>query len=429
MRFKSFEYFVARKLSERKTNSFIAKIIRIAQMVIGLCLAVMLIGSSIIHGFKHDITEKVFGFWGHIHIMDAQMHLNRDQVPISLDQTFYPDIEQLSEVVFDDFRFDPPRKLKTKGGIKKIQSFALLPGIIERKTSMEGLIFKGIGADYDWDFLRKYIKQGDILDLTDSTAARSILISEQTAKRLGLKVDELIVVHFIISGKQFKRRFLIKGIYKTGLEEYDKKYAIIDIQIIRDLLDWNADQVGGFEIILDNLDDLDYFGEYLYAEVLPPNLFSETLKQKAPQIFEWIEMQNINELVLLVLMAIVALINMVTVMMIIILERTKMIGTLKALGARNWTIRKIFLYKAGLIIGYSLIIGNVLALVLCLTQRYTRFLKLNEADYYISYVPIRIDIPWWIGLNVLTLVTILLFMLIPSYLVSKIDPVKALRFS
>ncbi len=428
MGFKSFEYFIASKLSEQKSGSFIAKIIRIAQIVIGLCLAVMLIGGSIIQGFKHDITEKVFGFWGHIHIMDARMNINADQVPFNKNQNFYPAIENEGPITFLDYRYDPPKRTKTKGGVRKIQSYALLPGIIDQKNTLEGIIFKGIDQDYDWDFLKNYIKSGTILDLSTADANREMLISVQTAKRLNLDVKDKVIVHFIVNGQQYKRRFTIKGIYKTGLEEFDKKYAIIHISIIRDLLQWTDDQIGGFELILDDLDDLERYNEYLYAEQLPPNLFSETLRQKAPQIFEWIEMQNINEIVLLILMGLVALINMVTVMMIIILERTTMIGTLKALGAKNWSIRQIFLFKAGRIIALSLLIGNLLALSLCLIQKYTKLAKLKEADYYISYVPVKIDPLWWFFVNFVIVLVILIFMLIPSYIVSKIDPVKALRF-
>ena len=428
MGYKSFEYFIASKLSERKTNSFIAKIIRIAQIVIGLCLAVMLVGSAIISGFKHDITEKVFGFWGHIHILDAGTHLHQDQIPITKNQSFYKELEDIQQIEFDDYRYDPPKRVQTKGGIKKIQSFALLPGILENKTTMEGLIFKGIDQDYDWSFIQAYITEGTGFVVGDTIVSRSILISEQTARRMELVLGDLIIVHFIVGGKAYKRRFKISGIYKTGLEEYDKKYALIDIGVIRELLHWEADEVGGFEVIIEHLDDLELLNEYLYAEQLPSQLYSETLKQKAPQIFEWIDMQNINEVVLLFLMAVVALINMVTAMLIIILERTRMIGTLKALGARNWSIRKIFMIKAVRIASISLLIGNVIALGICLGQKYTKIIKLNEADYYISYVPIRIDIPWWITVNAATLGVIFLFMLLPSYLVSKIDPVKALRF-
>lgn len=428
MKIRNLEYFIASRLSEKNSGSFVAQIIVIAQVVIGICLAVMIIGSSIINGFKSDITEKVFGFWGHIHITDSRATLNRDIVPISKDQTFYPDLEEVENIKFDDYNYDPPQEVQSKSGVKKIQSFIILPGIINTKTEMEGIFLKGIDDDYDWDFLTTYLKEGRLPDISDTLASRDILLSEQSSKRLGLKVGDDLIVHFVLEKQPLKRKFSVCGLYKTGLEEYDKKYAIIDIKILRDLLKWGDDVVGGFEIVLDDMDDLSLFNEYLYAEHLPPNLYSETLKQKAPEIFGWLEMQNINEYVIIILMIIVALINMITVLLILILERTKMIGTLKSLGATNWSIRKIFLYKATRIIIFSLVIGNIIGIGLCLFQKITKIVHLKEEDYYLSYVPIKLDYLWIIGLNMATVLVILFFLILPTYLISKIDPVKALRF-
>lgn len=225
-----------------------------------------------------------------------------------------------------------------------------------------------------------------------------------------------------------QRRFEVGGIYKTGLEDYDKRFALADIRVIQQLLGWDEDEVGGFEVFLDDLDDLDIYREYLLREVLPVELYAETIRDKDPAIFDWLDLQDINEAVILILMVIVSIINMITALLILILERTTMIGVLKALGASDWTVRKVFLYNAAVIISTGLLIGNILGFSLGALQDHFRVIRLSEADYYLSYAPICWDWPMLAALNAGTLLITLLALLIPSYLVSSVNPVRAIRF-
>ena len=256
-----------------------------------------------------------------------------------------------------------------------------------------------------------------------------ILISQQTASRLRIDTGDSFIVHFIQKGDQLKRRFTVSGIYKTGLEEYDKVFALVDIRQVQRLLGWEADEVGGFEVFLDDLADLPVLTEYLYYEKLPNNLYAETIREKLPEIFEWLELQNINEVVILSLMIVVAIINMITALLILILERTNMVGTLKALGGTNWAIRKVFLYYAAYIVLVGLFWGNLMGIGLCLMQEQFGLIRLSEENYYLTVAPIQLQ--WWsiLIINVGTLIITLVFLILPSYLVSSISPVKAIRFN
>ena len=233
----------------------------------------------------------------------------------------------------------------------------------------------------------------------------------------------------IINSKTNKRDSIeVSGIYKTGLEEYDQKFALVDIRKIQQLLDWEEDQVSGFEVFIDNIDDLDPLADYIYFEQLPNNLYAETIRAKLPEIFEWLDLQDINETVILALMIIVAIINMVTALMILILERTNMIGTLKAIGSTNWSIRKIFLYYAAYIIIIGLFWGNLLGIGLCIMQEKFELIRLSEANYYLSVAPVDLQLWPILMLNLGTLLVTLIFLILPSYLVTSISPVKAIRF-
>ncbi len=244
-----------------------------------------------------------------------------------------------------------------------------------------------------------------------------------------MSVGDKFDIHFVERGQQIKRRFTVSGIYKTGLDEYDRKFALVDIRQIQSLLNWTPEQVSGFEVFVDNLDDLSAISEYIYYEQLPTNLYAETIREKIPEIFEWLDLQNINEAVILSLMIIVAIINMITALLILILERTNMIGILKALGTSNWRIRSVFLYYAAYIVLTGLLFGNLLGLGFCWLQDTFEFIRLDEANYYLSVAPIAINWWWVLALNAGTLGITLVFLILPSYLVSRVDPVKAIRFS
>ncbi len=418
--------FIARRVAAAGQPTFSRLIIRIAIVAVALSIAVMIVATSLIAGFKREISEKIFGFWGHIHITETvQGRPLVESRPISSNQTFYPGLEKVESVSFTS---SAGRSYQSRGGIRQIQAFVLKPGIIKAKEEIEGIILKGVGSDFDWSFLGQYIKEGKPLAQTDSSVSREILISRQTADRLRVGLGDRFTVYFVQKGEQLRRRFTICGIYKTGLEEYDQKFALVDMRVLQQLLDWSPDQVSGFEVYLNELDDLEIMAEYIYFEELPPDLYAETIREKLPEIFEWLDLQDINEAVIIGLMLVVAVINMITALLILILERTNMIGTLKALGSTNWTIRGIFLYYAASIIGLGLLWGNGIGLALCFLQDRFGLIKLDEANYYLSEAPIFVSPYTLILLNLGTLVLTLAFLILPSWLVTRIEPVKAIRF-
>lgn len=439
-------HFIARRVALSEQKTFSRLIIRIAIAAVAISVAVMIVATALIAGFKEEIRAKIFGFWGHIHITEPNItHSLVDLSPIDKNQDFYPNITEVGRIKYFEDRNVLGREFSqeklTNGGIRHIQVFALMPGIIQFKNEIEGIILKGVGPDYDWSFLEKYIQEGRPLDLADSTAingtdsipsnnmSREILISRQTADRLQIGVgDEFIVIFVEEKGSQLKRKFTVAGIYKTGLEEYDRKFALVDIRQIQRLMGWKSDHVSGFEVLLDDIEDLKAFDEYVFYDIIPNDLYSESIRKKTPEIFDWLDLQDVNEVVILGLMITVAIINMMTALLILILERTNMIGTLKALGSSNWDIRKIFLFYAGYIIVMGLFWGNIIGLFICFIQDKFELIQLSEADYYLSVAPVHVNFWTVLILNAGSLLVILLFLIIPSYLITRISPVKAIRF-
>lgn len=429
----NFPSFIAKKVAFSGKKSFSNLIIRFAIITVALSISVMIISTSLMNGFKKEISSKIFGFWGHIHITDADINQSlADTQPILKNQDFYPNLDTIGRIEYIKFveRFgrEVEQPVKTNAGIKKIQVYALMPGIIKTDENLEGIILKGVDRDFDWSFLNDYLVEGAAISLPDSGMSREILISQQTANRLNLNLGDKFRIHFIEKGEELKRQFSVSGIYKTGIGEYDKRFAIVDIRQIQKLRKWNANEITGFEVFLEDISDLDAFDEFIYYDVLPISLYAESIKKKFREIFEWLSLQDINEYVILLLMIAVSIINMITSLLILILERTTMIGILKSLGGTNWAVRKIFLYYAGYIILMGLFWGNLIGLGLCYIQDNFGIIKLSEENYYLKVAPISIDYLKVLALNIGTLIVILISLLIPTYLVSRIDPVKAIRF-
>lgn len=430
------EYFIATRVAQSGKQSFSRLIIRIAIVAIALSVTVMVVATSLIRGFKSEISNKIFGFWGHVHITDTSTAtLTNDEIPVDINQDFYPSIDTIGKVKYREYKelfgYEFENWLvdkETNGGIRHIQVYANKPGIIKSKNDIEGIIVKGIGKDFDWQYLKQFLREGEPLDLQDSTMSREIILSELTANRLNLKIGDSFIIYFVKKESQTPRKFKLKGIYRTGLAEYDKVIALVDIRQIQHLRGWSEDQVGGFEVFLDDIHDMEPLTEHIYLDILPANLFAQSIKDKNRSIFDWLELTNTNERVLIALMLLVAIINMITALLILILERTNMIGIFKALGQTDWNIRKIFLYYAAYIVGIGLLWGNAIGLIICYLQDKFKFIKLSEEDYYLAYAPIEIN--WWviIALNVGTLLITILFLIIPSYLVTRISPIKAIRF-
>ncbi len=431
------ELFIVRKIAFSSRKSFSAFIIRIAVAAVALSLSTMIIATSLVNGFQKEIRNKVLGFWSHLEIVPFSLANSLQEQSIYRYQDFYKDKNLIPEA-------------------RHIQVTALKGGLLKTDDDFEGIVLKGVGDDYDWSNFNPYIKQGDKLQVGTEQSKRDIIISKTTADRLQLKVGDKLVVAFM--GRSIRNRpFKVKGIYETGLDDFDKKYAIVDIGVIQDLNNWGKDSVGGFEIFLkdENLfksrgkayfltvfgallskdaaeamsrDPIEQIGESVYSRINNPKLDVQTIKSMTPGIFDWLDLQTMNELIILTLMIIVAAINMITALLILILERTNMIGIMKALGASNFSIRRIFLYYSAVIIGIGLLIGNVFGIGLCLIQKYFHVIKLQQDSYYLSFAPVEMNWSWIAILNVGTILITIILLILPSILVSRISPVKAIRF-
>jgi len=428
-------HFIAKRIAFSKSKSFTRIIIRIAIAAIAVSLAVMILTTAIITGFKKEIKDKIFGFWGHIHITDSNINRNFELVPIDQSLVCFGEIRSIKQLEFTTnpqvFGFDIAGQeidRATFGGVKSVYPYILMPGLATTKDLLHGVLLKGVGTDYDWSKMESFIIEGQPLKITNDSLSTDLLISKNIANKLFLKVGDKLILSFIREGEEWKKRFSVCGIYNTGLEEYDKRLGLVDIGVLQEVLGWQKHEVQGMEVVLDDIRDLDIMADYMYYEVVPGNLYVESIRAKFPSIFEWLALQDINEKVILQLMLLVAIINMITVLLILILERTQMIGILKSLGATHWQIRKIFVINAGYIIFFGLIFGNILGLSLAFIQKRFQFIRLDEANYYLSTAPISIDFWTVFWLNVTTFGITLVFLIIPTMLVSRITPVKALRF-
>lgn len=431
----NFPNFIARRIAFTDSQSFTKVIIRIAIAAVAISVATMIITSATIEGFKKEIRTKVFGFWGHIHLTDTNINRTFEQVPIEKNPAYLADIMDIGQLeyqapveIFGTEIKGKYRTKETKGGVQRVQPYALAPGILSTKEDIGAIVLKGVDPSFDWQYLPRFIVDGDSLLLSDNEVNKGVVISSNTARLYKLEVGKRFLVSFIKDGEETKKAFKVKGIFNTGLEEYDKVFALVDIRVVQDVLGWSSDEITGFEIFLDDPDDLDIVSEYIYNDILPGRLYAETIMDKFPSIFDWLKLSNINEIVILALMIIVAIINMITILLVFILERTRMIGLLKALGSNDWDIRKIFLYNAGYIILFGLIFGNILGLGFCFLQDHFKFIKLDEANYYLTYAPIWIKWFDWVLINVLTFVVTIAFLIMPTYIISKILPVKTIVF-
>lgn len=400
--------FIAKRITFNSRRTFSKLIVRIAILGIMLGLAVMILAVAIVKGFKSEIREKVRGFSGDIQISKLDLNTSYENSPFLIDQ-------------------DKLKKITSLSGIDYAQAFATKPGIINTNDEVEGVVLKGVDKHYNWNYFKNTLISGRVIDFSDPVKSRSqILISKYTADRLNLNVGDDFLMYFIESSLR-KRKFQIVGIYSLGVEEVDKTFVIGDIDLIRTLNKWGENEVGGYELKLNNFDDLDQVANTVYDNI-DINLKSYTVKEFYPTIFEWLSLLDVNTQVILILMMAVAVINMISALLIMILERTNMIGILKALGSSNWNVRKIFLYNAAYLIGLGLLLGNVLGIGLGLFQDLTHSFTLDQTSYYISFVPVQLEIQDILLLNAGTLIISIIVLLIPSLLVTRISPLKAISF-
>lgn len=408
----NFELFIAKRIIGNKAykSSVSAPIIKIGIAAIAIGIVVMLIAIATGLGLQQKIRDKVVAFNGHIEITNYDTNASDEsQVPISINQEFYPEF-------------------KTIEGIKHIQGVATKFAVIRTETDFEGVIIKGVGADYNWDYFREFLIAGRLPDFTKKRN-EEILISNYLANRLGFNVGDEFQTLFGEALNKIPRimNYEIVGIYNSGFQELDEKYCIADLRHIQRLNKWEADQIGNFEIFIDDFSELEEKSQAVFKEI-PSLLNAIPITQKYRAVFEWIKIFDNNTYGIIAIMIIVAGINMITALLVLILERTQMIGILKSLGSSNWTIRKVFLYNASYLVGLGLLWGNTIGLGLLFIQKYFKLFPLNPDTYYVSEAPVYINWDYILLLNVGTFVACLLMLLIPSIIISKISPVKAIRF-
>jgi len=373
-----------------------------------LGLGVMILSLAIVKGFKQEIREKVRGFAGDIQVVKFDLNNSYENSPFPADPGFV-------------------KKALTNHLITKVMPFATKPGIIKVNNEIEGIELKGVDKNYDWSFLKKNIVTGGVIDFTDTVESKKqLMISQIIANRLNLKTGDKVLMYFVQEPLRV-RQFTIKGIFSTGIEDVDKTYVIGDMSLITRLNNWDPNQIGGYELRVADFNKLKE-ADAAIDDILPQKLKSYTVIDNYPTIFAWLGLLDGNTQVVLILMIMVAVINMISALLIMILERTAMIGMLKALGATNWSIQKVFLYNAFYLIGLGLILGNIFGIGFGFFQYKTHFFKLDQASYYMNFVPIQFSWTDMIFLNIGTLVICLLVMIGPSMLVTKITPVKAIQF-
>jgi len=402
------EYFIAGRVALKSERTFSKLIVRIAIAGVMLSLAVMMLSVAIIKGFKTEIQEKVRGYIGDVRIFKFDLNNSFELSP------FVPEPETINN-------------LKKNPDVEYFQPYATKPAIISANNEVEGINFKGIDKTFHWDYIRKHLVSGTVIDFTDSAkATRQIMISQFTASRLNLKIGDNFIMYFVQDPPR-KRPFKIVGIYNIGVEEIDKNFVLGDLSLIRRLNNWKPDEIGGIEIRIKDFSRLKQTSADIYKD-LEIKLKSESVQEYFPAIFTWLSLLDVNTKVLLVLMMLVGVINMITALLIMILERTNMIGLLKSLGMTDISIMKIFLYNAIYLVGLGLLLGNILGLGIGFIQQYTHVFKLDQSSYYLSYVPIEIHFVDVLLLNICTVVICFLVLIVPSMLVSKISPLKAIRF-
>jgi len=411
--------YIAQRIFSAKENrnNLSHRIVNIALFGIVLGLVVLILSVAIVTGYKSEVGRKVIGFGSHLQIVNLDSNQSFETAPISEVQPFIQELKRIE-------------------GIRHVQVFATKPGIIRTDDEIQGVVLKGIGPDFDWSFFQENKVAGEPFHVQDTVRSNKVWVSKQMADLLKLKLGDDLIMFFIHQSEFVprQRKFELAGIYKTSLEEFDRMFVLVDINHIRRLNNWKNDEVSGFEILVNDFKTLSDQEKEVHHLLLRnsvadgPVLQVVSIKEKYRHIFDWLSLLDMNVWIILVLMVLVAGFNMVSSLLVIILERTQMIGILKAMGARNWSIRKVFLYFSVLLILKALVLGNLLGVGICLIQKYTHVLRLDPTSYYLDYVPINLNVWHLLLLNVGTVSVTLLMLLLPSYFITKVSPEKTIRF-
>jgi lipoprotein-releasing system permease protein len=406
-------YHIAKRIAFNKQQSFSRFIIRLSVAATAVSIIAMIITLAFVNGFQEKVADKIFGFWGHIRVQkyETGKSLISEELPLTKNKA----IEEI---------------IAATPGVVSYQSFATKSAVLESNTEIEGVLIKGIEKNENHSALKKFLVKGRWMDFTGSMYSKETIVSDAVAKQLQIKINDTIKVHFVSTNADAQktyRKLVVVGFYHTGIDEYDKLFMIADINLIRRINNWESDQIGGYEVFVDQYQQLDTISSGL-SNALPSEWMSKSIKEIYPNIFDWLDIQDVNRNVVFIVMGIVALINLITCLLILMLERTNMIGLLKSMGATNWTIQKIFILYASFItlagVGFGLIIG----VGICLFQQATGFITLDEASYYITVAPIKII--WWQVAAVCAGTSIVCFisLFLPTLLIPKVSPVKAIEF-
>lgn len=406
--------FIARRIAFNQQKSFSRFIIRLSIVATVISVAVMIITLSFVNGFQQTVSGKVFSFWGHLRIEYRQ--------PLRANIAEEEPIEKNDALI---------QSIRHNREIQSIYPFATKYAILKTPDEMEGVLLKGFDTTYDFSHLRSFLKEGRWIHFNHSSYSREILVSTYTASQLKLKLNDRVLIYFVRKdGTLRPDKLTIAGIYKTGIEDYDKIFALGDIKLIQRLNGWKNNEIGGYELFLTDYRKMDQVSNQIYAnDLFPQDWETKTIHQIYPNIFDWLNIQDTNQNILITIMVIIAIINLITCLIILVLERLRMVGTLKAIGARNWTVQKIFLHQASIITFTGIVIGTVLALLLLWLQLKTGFLRLPEDAYYVDRAAVKIE--WWqvLLVDAGTLIVTVLVLFVPSFIVKKVQPIKAIHFS
>ena len=407
----NFSFFISKRIAFNKQKSFSRFIIRLSIAATALSVAVMIIATGFATGFQNTISKKIFSFWGHIRVQ----HFELGKSAIAEETAIFK-----SDTV--------ENILKSNSSITHINAFATKSAVLEFNKNLEGVLIKGIAQQYDSVQMKPFLIQGRWLNFSDSLYSKEVLLSTIIANEIHAKLDDIIKAVFINSndGSTTYRKLKVVGIYKTGIEENDKLFAITDIRLIQRINNWTEKQIGGYEVFVKDYKLMQPIADEIR---LPIIWNAKSIKEVYPSIFDWLNVQSTNRDIIFIIMAIVAIINLITCLLILVLERVRMVGVLKSLGANNFSIQKIFLYYASIISLVGVGIGTIAGVGLCLVQQYTHWFKLDEVNYYVAYVPV--EIIWWQVALICTVTFILCFiaLILPTILIKRVEPVKAIRFN